>query len=61
MASHLAKNFIQMISFNSLSGLMTYIITMASTDTELHVQTIGTNLKGYRIFGTVASLVEAAH
>lgn len=61
MASHLAKNFIQMISFNSLSGLMTYIIAMASTDTELHVQTIGANSKGYRIFRTVASLVEAAH
>lgn len=43
IASHLAKNFIQIISFNPLSGLMTYIIAMASTDTELPVQTIGTN------------------
>lgn len=58
MASHLAKNFIQIISFNPLSGLMTYIIAMASTDTELRSyvfkQLALTNLKGYRISGTVA-------
>lgn len=43
MASHLAKSFIQIISFNPLNSIMTCISAMASMDMEWRVQTIGTN------------------